>query len=127
MLDLAPVEPGDADPAPPALAAAIRRLAARRGIAVVDVVPGAATVLVIAASRDELSGLVAALPDLDRQDDEAAEARALIELPVRYDGPDLASVASATGLSVAEVVRRHSEATYHAAFTGFAPGFAYLT
>lgn len=47
-------------------------------------------------------------------------------LPVRYDGPDLADVAERTGLSPAEVIRRHSEPDYGVHFLGFAPGFAYL-
>lgn len=47
-------------------------------------------------------------------------------LPVRYDGPDLADVAERTGLSPAEVIRRHSEPAYDVHFLGFAPGFAYL-
>ena len=47
-------------------------------------------------------------------------------LPIRYDGPDLAHVAERTGLSPAEVIRRHSEPTYDVHFLGFAPGFAYL-
>jgi len=46
---------------------------------------------------------------------------------VTYDGPDLAEVAELTRLSVDEVVRLHAEATYTAAFLGFAPGWAYLT
>lgn len=53
----------------------------------------------------------------------------LVELPVRYGGnagPDLADVAAHTGLSPAEVIRRHSQATYRVALLGFAPGFAYL-
>jgi KipI family sensor histidine kinase inhibitor len=77
---------------PAAVAEAVRTLAALSGIALTDVVPGATTVLVIAA-----------------------------------DGPDLSSVAAAAGLSVAEVIALHGDATYVAAFTGFAPGFAYLT
>ena len=43
-----------------------------------------------------------------------------------YDGPDLAEVARACGVSPEEVVRRHVAATYTVAFLGFAPGFAYL-
>lgn len=50
-----------------------------------------------------------------------------VVLPVRYDGADLAAVACATGLTEAEVVRRHVAATYTVAFGGFMPGFAYLT
>ncbi len=43
-----------------------------------------------------------------------------------YDGPDLHAVAAACALSPEEVVRRHRQAQYTAAFIGFAPGFAYL-
>lgn len=49
-----------------------------------------------------------------------------VEIPVRYDGADLAEVASVCGLSVDEVVRRHGAALYSVAFCGFMPGFAYL-
>lgn len=49
------------------------------------------------------------------------------EIPVRYADEDLEAVAAALGMDVAEVIRRHSAATYTVAFLGFAPGFAYLT
>jgi KipI family sensor histidine kinase inhibitor len=52
-----------------------------------------------------------------------------VEIPVRYggdDGPDLQAVADHTGLTVEEVVRRHSSAEYVVFFVGFQPGFAYL-
>ena len=49
-----------------------------------------------------------------------------VEIGVRYDGPDLAEVAAAAGLSVEEVVAMHSGVEYIAYFLGFAPGFAYL-
>jgi KipI family sensor histidine kinase inhibitor len=48
-------------------------------------------------------------------------------IPVRYDGPDLAAVAGAAGLSAGQVVALHSGAVYEVAFCGFAPGFGYLT
>ncbi len=50
----------------------------------------------------------------------------LWEIPARYDGCDLASVAAAARLCAAEVVAIHSSATYTVCFLGFAPGFAYL-
>ena len=49
-----------------------------------------------------------------------------IEVPVRYEGPDLAMVAVATGLSEAEVVAIHSAPEYRVRMMGFAPGFPYL-
>jgi len=48
-------------------------------------------------------------------------------IPVRYDGPDLEAVASATGLPVEEVIARHSGKAYKVDLLGFVPGFAYLS
>jgi UPF0271 protein len=45
---------------------------------------------------------------------------------VRYDGADLGEVASAAGLSPAEVVAIHAGAAYEVTAIGFLPGFAYL-
>lgn len=50
-----------------------------------------------------------------------------VDIPVHYDGEDITDVAELLGCSVADVVRRHTEAEYTVAFTGFAPGFAYLS
>ncbi len=52
-----------------------------------------------------------------------------IEIPVVYGGaagPDLADVAAHTGLTPAEVVRRHSGAEYVVYLLGFLPGFAFM-
>lgn len=52
-----------------------------------------------------------------------------IEIPVVYGGeagPDLADVAAHTGLSPAEVVRRHSGGDYVVYLLGFLPGFAFM-
>lgn len=51
----------------------------------------------------------------------------LIEIPVQYDGEDLAEVAQILGITPEEVVRRHTGSEFTVAFTGFAPGFAYLS
>jgi KipI family sensor histidine kinase inhibitor len=50
----------------------------------------------------------------------------VLEVPVRYDGADLAEVAALWGCDVAEVVRRHTGDRWTVAFCGFAPGFGYL-
>ncbi len=93
---------------------------------VVDLVPAARTVLITfddTASHVRVAEALAALDvrpgDEDRPDHE-------VEVSVTYDGDDLDEVARLSGLSVDEVVRRHSAATYRVAFTGFAPGFAYI-
>ncbi|MGH3584815.1 MAG: 5-oxoprolinase subunit B family protein [Pseudonocardia sp.] len=94
---------------------------------VVELVPAARTLLVrfdrrrtgFARLREMMISLPLTVTD--------HRARAEIVVPVRYDGADLTEVASATGLTRAEVIRRHTAARYAVAFCGFAPGFAYLT
>lgn len=55
------------------------------------------------------------------------ERMPVLELPVRYDGPDLHEVAEVLGLSPDALVAAHAATVWTAAFIGFAPGFAYLT
>ena len=53
----------------------------------------------------------------------------LVEIPVRYggpDGPDLEDVARHTGFDPARVVELHTAAEYEVYFLGFSPGFPYL-
>ncbi|RWZ46164.1 carboxyltransferase domain-containing protein [Labedella phragmitis] len=94
---------------------------------VVDVVPGARTLLVAfrpsAVSAEALARDVRSRP-LDAL---AAREATLRRIPVRYDGEDLSAVAELLGVAADEVVRRHADAEYAVAFVGFAPGFAYLT
>ena len=99
--------------------------------AVDHLVAGARTVLVVLRDPgrrsdvgreclDEANRLtVAVAPPAD-----AAEV--VIEVLVRYDGPDLDEVAHLTGLTRDEVVRAHTGTTWRVGFGGFAPGFAYL-
>jgi inhibitor of KinA len=49
-----------------------------------------------------------------------------VEIPVRYDGPDLSDVARLCGLAERDVVALHAGADYLVYFVGFVPGFAYL-
>ena len=91
-------------------------------VEVTEVVPAARTVL--------LDGLAdpARLRDLLSRWDPAHEpvAGELVEIPVRYDGPDLSFVAEHWGVTEDEAVAVHGETEFVAAFCGFAPGFAYL-
>ncbi len=90
---------------------------------VADVIPTESTVVVrctpgtAAALGEMLDGVVAIPADVASQ---------LVEIPVRYDGGDLADVAQRAGLDVAEVIHRHTAVQYRVAFCGFSPGFAYL-
>jgi 5-oxoprolinase (ATP-hydrolysing) subunit B len=56
----------------------------------------------------------------------AARPGRLHRLPVIYDGPDLESIADLAELSVAEVIRIHSQFTYRCLLIGPAPGQAGL-
>jgi KipI family sensor histidine kinase inhibitor len=94
-----------------------------------DLVPAARTVLAVArpdaagrAALDRLAELLTGDPPAPVDPD----AGPLVELPVRYDGPDLPAVAAELGLAPGEVARRHAAAEYRVAFCGFAPGFGYL-
>jgi KipI family sensor histidine kinase inhibitor len=92
-----------------------------------EIIPGARTLLVrfdpLVISHDDLVRLISGV-ELDRR---AQSVGQLIEIPVIYDGEDLEFVASHLGWTVEELIRRHSAATFTVAFTGFAPGFAYMT
>lgn len=106
----------------PATALALATWARASGVAALEVVPAAETVLFDGVT--DLPALAAALRSWSPSD--ARPDGDLVEVPVTYDGPDLASVAQAWGTDVAGVVRRHTSVEYVASFCGFAPGFAYL-
>jgi len=102
----------------------LRRAAARTLPAVREIVPAARTVLLdgVADPARLAAELVTwEIPPLVRGDEEA------VEVPVRYDGPDLADVAGLWGVTPQEVARIHSGTEFRVAFSGFAPGFGYLT
>lgn len=48
------------------------------------------------------------------------------QIPIKYDGIDMAFVANYCKLSVKEVISIHSKALYTVAMIGFLPGFPYL-
>jgi KipI family sensor histidine kinase inhibitor len=58
--------------------------------------------------------------------DATVEPGPIKDIPVIYDGPDLAHVADHTGLTLAEVCECHAATVYRVALIGFAPGFPYL-
>lgn len=113
-----------------ALRRALDAAAGSRPAGVLDVVPAARTVLVRCAAPADVAtagrwlraAARAAASSAAEPDDDAA----VLEIPVSYDGADLADVAAWAGVGVEEVVARHGGRTYEAAFGGFAPGFVYL-
>ena len=109
-----------------ALAEAIRS-ATLRGVT--DIVPGARTVVVCLADpserlriRNELGHIDVAVTATTRH---AAVADLVID--VVYDGPDLDEVSRLTGMTTGDVIAAHTATPWRVAFSGFAPGFGYLT
>jgi KipI family sensor histidine kinase inhibitor len=101
-----------------------RRRAGGWAPSLVDVIPAARTILLDgvtdrAATERQIRGWdvrPAAAPD-----------GPVVEIPCRYDGEDLAAVASLWEVTEREAARIHAGTEYRVAFCGFAPGFAYLT
>ncbi|MDT7846431.1 5-oxoprolinase subunit PxpB [Streptomyces justiciae] len=107
-----------------ALHAELLRRRAEGSLSVREIVPAARTVLL-----DGLTDPARLAAELTAADMPPAppRARAVVELPVRYDGPDLADVAAHWGVAPREVARIHAATEFSVAFCGFAPGFGYLT
>jgi len=93
---------------------------------VLEVVPAARTVLLLcdpdASSLDAVADSVRRI----RPSDHRPWLEEVVEIPVSYDGPDTEDVVSLTGMSRQQLIDWHTGATWHVAFSGFAPGFGYL-
>ena len=110
-----------------AAVAAVRRALERQPLpGQLDLVPAARTVLVVLdrSPADTDAARLRRLP-LDAPDDAAAGEP--VELPVVFDGPDVEEVARLTGRGVPELVAELVATELTVAFSGFAPGFGYLT
>ena len=78
--------------------------------------------------RDRVEAWLLEQVDLTKSDRHCDPSAAVI-LPVLYHpsvAPDLEWLADEKGLSIDDVIALHSETTYFAYATGFAPGFCYL-
>ncbi|WP_421547792.1 5-oxoprolinase subunit B family protein [Pseudomonas sp. QD4] len=120
-----------AEPNMPWMLAASQRLRASFAGHLIDLVPSYTTLMVHydlrALSPSQARELIdTALTDL--QPDAQAGGQCHV-LPVWYDlsvGPELSLLARRSGLSVAEVIARHSGREYQVFALGFAPGFAFM-
>ena len=91
-----------------------------------EFVPAARTVLLIAEAGVRPANLAARVERLELTIPSTGEPAEQIDLPVRYDGPDLGDVAALTGLDEPGVVAAHTGQVWTVAFCGFLPGFGYL-
>jgi KipI family sensor histidine kinase inhibitor len=103
-----------------------RPLAAAPLPGVVDLVPAARTILVRFEASADAGQVRHWLEHTAPDDDGGGTGGAQVTVEVDYSGEDLSEVARLLGIGEREVVRRHTAARWTAAFTGFAPGFAYL-
>ncbi len=108
---------------PAAWYAELRRRQEQGVLRVLDIVPGARTVLL-----DGLADPAATAASVHAWRPGAFDGATgrVVEIPVTFDGPDLADVAARWRVGTDEAVRRLEQTAFHVAFCGFAPGFAYL-
>ncbi|GAA1434428.1 hypothetical protein GCM10009641_27740 [Mycobacterium cookii] len=93
---------------------------------VVDLVPAARTLMLrIDPARADPQGVARAVRAVQPRRGHRPDA-GLVEVPVTYDGEDLAEVGRLTGLGERGVVEAHTSQEWTVAFCGFAPGFGYL-
>ncbi|MCT9812283.1 urea amidolyase family protein [Acidovorax sp. Be4] len=92
-----------------------------------ELIPAARTLLIYFSP--EVTTLPVLIAEVGRRSIGAQVQRSShsVQIPVQYDGEDLQEVAELLGVTPQDVVRMHTGAEYSVAFTGFAPGFAYLS
>jgi KipI family sensor histidine kinase inhibitor len=88
----------------------------------VEIVPGARTVLLDGAAP----GTAELLPSWEPEPGRIQSEGPLVEIRTVFDGADLEPVAELWGVTADEVIQRLVETPLNVAFSGFAPGFAYL-
>ena len=107
-----------------ALSAALR---ARPLAGVREVVPAARTVLLLCDPElTPLASVADAVRALEPPSSAPSGRGAVVEIPARYDGPDVDDVLAETGLTRAGLIDWHTSAEWQVAFCGFVPGFGYL-
>jgi KipI family sensor histidine kinase inhibitor len=118
------VETEDGERAQALHAELLRRRAAGEFAEVREIVPAARTVLVAGLADVPAFAAEVARWEVPPVGDAGGEVR---ELPVRFDGPDVAEVAALWSVTPAELAGIVTGTPFRVAFCGFAPGFAYLT
>jgi KipI family sensor histidine kinase inhibitor len=101
-------------------------LADRRPSGLVSTVPAYASLLChYDPDVTDVARLEAGIRQLEGQVDASVPFGAVVDVPTRYDGPDLADVALKTNLTPAGVIEAHAGREYLVYCVGFAPGFTY--
>ncbi len=94
-----------------------------------DLLPAARTLLITLSDGTDASAVERELERLLTDSSPAGiggGAPDIVTIPVTYDGADLEDVARQLGITVEEVVARHTSAEWRCQFVGFTAGFGYL-
>lgn len=98
---------------------------------IVETIPAYCTLLVhydaINFSFDQIKTLIQ--EKIDQIDDSIHKTPHRLEVPVRYgnaSNSDIEIIASSKNISVADIIRIHSEKEYRVYMMGFTPGFPYM-
>jgi KipI family sensor histidine kinase inhibitor len=103
-----------------------RALQERRPTGLVNTVPAYASLLChYDPDLTDSARLENSIRLVEGQVDASVPFGPLVDIPTRYDGPDLADVALKTNLTPAGVVDAHAGREYLVYCVGFAPGFTY--
>lgn len=94
---------------------------------VIEHVPAATTVLVRVDTPASLQQVADEIRALDLSKPIPAPVGRVVVIDVVYDGEDLNEVANILGITIDEVVARHTGQMWTVEFTGFMAGFGYLT
>jgi KipI family sensor histidine kinase inhibitor len=89
-----------------------------------EIVPAARTVLVVGLADPRAFAAAVAgwrVPPVEHGEGDVRE------VPVRFDGPDVAEVAGLWSMTAGELADLVTATPFRVAFCGFAPGFAYMT
>ena len=101
-------------------------LHARRPSGLLSTVPAYASLLChYDPGVTDAARLQASIMKLEGHVDTAMALGSVVDVPTRYDGPDLARVAVETNLTPAGVIEMHAGREYLVYCVGFAPGFTY--
>jgi inhibitor of KinA len=73
----------------------------------------------------DVARLADAIRQLEGREDASIPSTPVVEIPTRYDGPDLPEVALKTNLTPAGLIELHAGREYLVYCVGFAPGFTY--
>ncbi|WP_349555945.1 5-oxoprolinase subunit PxpB [Marinobacter sp. NFXS9] len=118
----------------PRILAAQQTITEQLGDWIIDQVPAYTTLLVVydlhkVDFRRVIRAIEFILTATGRDTSEPATAGRMIELPVYYHpdvGLDLEALAEQAGLSIDDVIQRHTATTYRVFAMGFAPGFGFM-